>query len=180
MPNIFLLFMLYISASTSYIKGVSILPKYSLCNLSLNNNIKLLKSKETRLLTSLAIKKRSDGTEGYLNNLNIQQFVDANISSIIKNTNYNCIQTILFTGEQLNITSIYLNIDKMKGVYFAKDVKNVIFTLQDNLADLYYYDTNDRNSGIIYKITNKTRINMKGLNRFVIQSFNNNIDGILF
>ena len=79
------------------------------------------------------------------------------------------------TGEQINITSIYLNIDKVKGVYFAKDVKNVIFTLQDNLSDLYYYDgkdSNDPKSGVIYKISNNTRINMKGLDRFVFQSFN--------
>jgi hypothetical protein len=178
MKNIFLLFILYISASTSYIKGVSMLPKYSLRNLSLNSNIKLLKSKKT---TPLAMIKGSEETDGYLNKQKKSHIVNAIISNI--NTNYNCTQTISFTGEQINITSIYLNIDKVKGVYFAKDVKNIIFTLPDNLADLYYYDGNnskDIKLGIIYKISNKTRINMKGLNRFVFQSFNNNIDGILF
>jgi hypothetical protein len=125
----------------------------------------------------------TDSSDGYLNNLNIQGFVNANISSIIKNTKYNCIQNIPLTGEQINITSIYLNIDKVKGVYFAKDVKNVIFTLPKILSDLYYYDCNGGNdikSGVIYKISNNTRINMKGLDRFVFQRFNNNIDGILF
>jgi hypothetical protein len=72
---------------------------------------------------------------------------------------------------------VYLNIDKVKAVYFAKDVKNVIFTLPTDLSDLYYYDKDDE---VIYKISNKTRINMKCLNRFVFQSFNNNVDGILF
>jgi hypothetical protein len=72
-------------------------------------------------------------------------------------------------------------------VYFEKDVKNVIFTLQDNLADLYYYDVSggsgsggDTKASGIYKISNNTRINMKGLSRFVFQSFNNDVDGILF
>jgi hypothetical protein len=202
--------MLYISVSTSYIRFVSISPKFSLLNLrdkGLNTNLKLLKSnkivEQAALihLTQLDMIKRTDrlggtketkgsestestdSSDGYLNNLNIQGFVNANISSIIKNTKYNCTQDILLTGEQINITSIYLNIDKVKGVYFAKDVKNVIFTLPEILSDLYYYDCNDGNdikSGVIYKISNNTRINMKGLDRFVFQKFNNNIGGILF
>jgi hypothetical protein len=205
--------MLYISVSTSYIRFVSISPKFSLLNLrdkGLNTNLKLLKSNKIveqaalihiTQLTQLDMIKGTDGadetketkssestfstdrSDGYLNNLNIQGFVNANISSIIKNTKYNCTQNIQLTGEQINITSIYLNIDKVKGVYFAKDVKNVIFTLPEILSDLYYYDcngSNDIKSGVIYKISNNTRINMKGLDRFVFQRFNNNIDGILF
>jgi len=214
--------MIYISVSSSYIRLVSISPKYCLRNLrgkGINSNLKLLKSNkiveqaalaqltqfnnfpQLTQLTQLDMTKENDGvdwvketkgtesTNRYLNNLNIQHFVNANFSSIIKNTNYNCAENIPLTGEQINITSIYLNIDKVKGVYFAKDVKNVIFTLPDNLSDLYYYDIkNDKNdkkgndikSGVIYKISNKTRINMKGLDRFVFQRFNNNIDGILF
>jgi hypothetical protein len=120
------------------------------------------------------------GTDGYLNNINIHQFVNANI---IKTNKYYCVNNIPLTGEQINITSIYLNIDKIKGVYFAKDVKNVIFTLPENLSDLYYYDAdtvNDGDNGTIYKISNRTRINLKNLDRFVFQRFNNNIDGILF
>jgi len=62
-------------------------------------------------------------------------------------------------------------------VYFAKDVKNVIFTLPYDLSDLYYYD---KDVEVIYKISNKTRINLKNINRFVFQNFNNNVDGILF
>lgn len=212
MPNIFIfsLLMLYISVSTSYIRFVSISPKFSLLNLrdkGLNTNLKLLKSNKIveqaalihlTQITQLDMIKGTDGaddtketkgygstdrSDGYLNNLNIQGFVNANISSIIKNTKYNCIQNIPLTGEQINITSIYLNIDKVKGVYFAKDVKNVIFTLPEILSDLYYYDCNGGNdikSGVIYKISNNTRINMKDLDRFVFQRFNNNIDGILF
>ena len=69
----------------------------------------------------------------------------------------------------------------MNGVYFSKDVKNVIFTFPENLSELYYYDGDNNNSkGTIYKISNNTRINMKNLKRFVFQSFNNNIDGIVF
>jgi len=108
-----------------------------------------------------------------------QPLSNANISSIIKNTGSYLIHNIPFTeeGDQLNISSIYLNIDKVNGVYFAKDVNNVIFTLPDKLTDLYYYNKND---GVIYKVSNKTRINMKSLQRFVFQSFNNNADGVLF
>jgi hypothetical protein len=108
-----------------------------------------------------------------------QPLSNANISSIIKNTGSYLIHNIPLTeeGDQLNISSIYLNIDKVNGVYFAKDVNNVIFTLPDKLSDLYYYNKND---GVIYKVSNKTRINMKSLQRFVFQSFNNNADGVLF
>jgi hypothetical protein len=114
---------------------------------------------------SLCVK--TEGTNEYLKTLSIQKIMNTSITSRIKNTE--C--------EQINITSVYLNIDKVKAVYFAKDVKNVIFTLPYDLSDLYYYD---KYAEIIYKISNKTRINMKNLNRFVFQSFNNNVDGILF
>jgi hypothetical protein len=108
--------------------------------------------------------------------LKIQRYSKENISTIIKNiTYYNTLDDIPFTGDQINITSIYINIEKVKGVYFAKDANNVIFTLQDNLRNLYYYGEGD-----IYKISNKTRINMKAIDRFVFQSFNNDADGILF
>lgn len=114
---------------------------------------------------SLCVK--TDGTNEYLKTLSIQKIMNTSITSRIKNTE--C--------DQINITSVYLNIDKVKAVYFAKDVKNVIFTLPTDLSDLYYYD---KDAEVIYKISNKTRINMKGINRFVFQSFNNNVDGILF
>jgi hypothetical protein len=94
------------------------------------------------------------------------------------------------TGESIEISSIYLNIDKVKGVYFSKDVKNVIFTFPENLSELYYYNAADvgdvgdvadnSSKGQIYKISNNTRIQMKNLKKFVLQSFNNNIDGIIF
>ena len=193
----FSLFMLYISATTSYIKAISIAPKYSLRNLSLNNNMRLLKAKKVARLsmvsaagagaaggtsggTTGAGAGAAGGTDGYLNNINKLMYVNANI---MKNNKYYCVNNIPLTGEQINITSIYLNIDKIKGVYFAKDVKNVIFTLPENLSDLYYYDAdtvNDGDNGTIYKISNITRINLKNLDRFVFQRFNNNIDGILF
>jgi hypothetical protein len=120
--------------------------------------------------------------------LKIQRYSKENISSIIKNFSYyNTLDDIPLTGDQINITSIYLNIEKVKGVYFAKDANNVIFTLQDNLRNLYYYGgggSDAKASGSdgsrIYKISNKTRINMKAIDRFVFQSFNNDADGILF
>jgi hypothetical protein len=126
--------------------------------------------------------------------LKIQRYSKENISSIIKNFSYyNTLDDIPFTGDQINITSIYLNIEKVKGVYFAKDANNVIFTLQDNLANLYYYcggsdakasgdakASSDAKASGIYKISNNTRINMKAIDRFVFQSFNNDADGILF
>jgi hypothetical protein len=118
------------------------------------------------------------------NNLKIQRYSKENISSIIKSSHYYNTQDIPFAGDQINITSIYINIEKIKGVYFAKDANNVIFTLQDNLRNLYYYGDGGsgdaKASGGIYKISNNTRINMKGLSRFVFQSFNNDVDGILF
>lgn len=116
---------------------------------------------------SLFAKAKGTETDGYLKTLSIQKIMNTSITTVIRYTE--C--------DQINITSVYLNIDKVKAVYFAKDVKNVIFTLPSDLSDLYYYD---KDAEVIYKISNKTRINMKSLNRFVFQSFNNNVDGILF
>lgn len=193
MTNVFIcsLFMLYLSATSSLIT-----PNYSLiCLKPQAPRAPLANRPRLFLKPNVAMALGSgDTTDGYLNNLNIQKYINANITSIIKKSNYYRKQDIPFAGDQINITSIYLNIDKVKGVYFAKDAKNVIFTLQDNLADLYYYDVSGSSggdtkasgsgdtkaSGSIYKISNNTRINMKGLSRFVFQSFNNDVDGILF
>jgi len=158
--------MLYITATTSYINGVrwtrttnivkSIKPTYS------------LRSSQPVSHTSLYAKKNTEGgTDGYLKTLSIHKIMNTNIANRINETE--C--------DQINITSVYLNIDKVNAVYFAKDVKNVIFTLPYDLSDLYYYD---KEVEFIYKISNKTRINLKNINRFVFQSFNNNVDGILF
>uniref|UniRef100_A0A6C0LF73 Uncharacterized protein n=1 Tax=viral metagenome TaxID=1070528 RepID=A0A6C0LF73_9ZZZZ len=107
------------------------------------------------------------GSDEYLKTLSIRKIMNTNIINRVNETE--C--------DQINITSVYLNIDKVNAVYFAKNVKNVIFTSPYNLADLYYYDKDEE---VIYKISNKTRINLKSIDRFVFQSFNNNIDGILF
>jgi len=139
-----------------------------------------LEEPEVSSSLTLPMTKENNNTSGKSqdtssNNLKIQRYSKENISSIIKSSHYYNTQDIPFSGDQINITSIYINIEKVKGVYFAKDANNIIFTLQDNLANLYYYD-----GGGIYKISNNTRINMKGLSRFVFQSFNNDVDGILF
>lgn len=145
------LFMLCVATTSSFV--ASRLPMFALRPAS---QVSLLAKKET-----------GTGTDGYLKTLSIQKIMNTSITTVIKDTE--C--------DQINITSVYLNIDKVKAVYFAKDVKNVIFTLPTDLSDLYYYD---KDAEVIYKISNKTRINMKSLNRFVFQSFNNNVDGILF
>ena len=165
MPNTFIFFLIfYVGITTSYIKSVSLSPLYTPLRSILQSN----------KLTKLSL--QTD------NNIN------TNISSIIKTPDYYIInpfkkgglQNLQSTSDQINISSIYLNIDKVKGVYFSKDVKNIIFTFPNNLSEIYYYDVNSDNNGTIYKISNNTRINMKNLTRFVLQSFNNNIDGILF
>lgn len=144
-----------------------------------------LKLLQPLTLLPLPMKKETNNTSS-TDNLKIQRYSKENISTIIKNISYyNTLDNIPFTGDQINITSIYINIEKVKGVYFAKDANNVIFTLQDNLANLYYYsgdgdDAKASGGGGIYKISNKTRINMKAIDRFVFQSFNNDADGILF
>jgi hypothetical protein len=141
--------------------------------------------REIPKLTSMAM-AMTEGGDGYLNNLNLQQYVNTSLSSLnlTKSDYYMNMPT---TGESIEISSIYLNIDKVKGVYFSKDVKNVIFTFPENLSELYYYNTADvgdvadnSSKGMIYKISNNTRIQMKNLKKFVLQSFNNNIDGIIF
>ena len=147
----------------------------------------LASQKEPEVLPSpsLPMKKETNNASAASGEpLKIQRYSKENISTIIKNiTYYNTLDDIPFTGDQINITSIYLNIEKVKCVYFAKDANNVIFTLQDNLANLYYYgggSGSDAKASSIYKISNNTRINMKAIDRFVFQSFNNDADGILF
>ena len=154
---------LYFSATTSYIRSLT----------SLTITPLMLKHKPLSKLTKMAM------TDGYLNNLNLQQYVSANISLSLR-SNIRIVD-IPATGEHINISSIYLNIEKVKSVYFSKDVKNVIFTFPENLSDLYYYDVNNNDTkGVLYKVSNNTRINLKNIKRFVFQEFNNNIDGILF
>ena len=165
MPNTFIFFLIfYVELTTSYINSISLLPLRT----PLSNKL------QSNKLTKMSLK-----TDKYIN---------TNFSSIIKTPDYYIInplkkeglQNLPSTSDQINISSIYLNIDKVKGVYFSKDVKNIIFTFPNNLSEIYYYDVNSDNNGTIYKISNNTRINMKNLTRFVLQSFNNNIDGILF
>ena len=162
--------MLYITATTSYMKccggyGYG----YGCATVPSVNAKHSLRPKVSLLAMSDRTPDRTEATatEGYLKKLSIQKIMNTNIANVIQYTD--C--------DQINITSVYLNIDKVKGVYFAKDVKNVIFTLPYDLSDLYYYD---KDIEMIYKVSNKTRINMKSLSRFVFQSFNNNIDGIMF
>ena len=154
---------LYFSATTSYIKSLT----------SLTITPLMLKHKPSNKLTKMAM------TDGYLNNLNLQQYVNANISLSLR-SNIRMVD-IPATGENINVSSIYLNIDKVKGVYFSRDVNNVIFTFPEKITDIYYYDVNNNDTkGVLYKVSNNTRINMKNIKRFVFQEFNNNIDGILF
>lgn len=123
-------------------------------------------------------------TEGYVNiqqYLNLSQIIKENEQYIIDRPGNIRLFTLPSTDKQINISSLYLNLDKAKGVYFSKDVKNVIFTFSNDLSDLYYYNINYNDTkGTLYKVSNNTHINMKNLQRVVFQSFNNNIDGILF
>ena len=156
------LFMLCVATTTSFVASrLPIFARHSLRPAQVSQVSKISK------ISKISLCVKTEGTNEYLKTLSIKKIMNTSITSRIRNTE--C--------EQINITSVYLNIDKVKAVYFAKDVKNVIFTLPYDLSDLYYYD---KDAEIIYKISNKTRINMKNLNRFVFQSFNNNVDGVLF
>lgn len=188
--------MIYISVTTSYtsyarslasntLRASNTLP-YKQGSLRYNPAGTASAKREIPKLTRMAMAEGGDG--GYFNNLNLPQYVNTSLSSLnlTKSDYYMNMPT---TGESIEISSIYLNIDKVKGVYFSKDVKNVIFTFPENLSELYYYnaaapdvgDVADNSSkGQIYKISNNTRIQMKNLRKFVLQSFNNNIDGIIF
>lgn len=182
--------MIYLSVATSYTsytRSLSNAPPLLVCNS--NTRVKQGGSLKYHTTTTTATNKReipkltkmamTEG-DGNLNSFNFPQYVNTNLSSL-NLTKSDYYKNMPNTGDNISISSIYLNIDKMNGVYFSKDVKNVIFTFPENLSELYYYDGDNNNSkGIIYKISNNTRINMKSLKRFVFQSFNNNIDGIVF
>ena len=184
MLNIFILSLiaLYFTVSTSYVSTSYI------------NSLSSLYQHKPQLLTSKTSNKLNKLTNMRMSEeyLNIQQYVNdnnANFSRSIKETDQHIIDPRInikfvdmpLTDKQINISSIYLNLEKAQGVYFSKDVKNVIFTFPNDLSDLYYYDVNNNDTkSELYKVSNNTRINMKNLKRFVFQSFNNNIDGILF
>ena len=181
--------MIYLSVATSYTsytRSLSNAPPLLVCN----SNTRLKKGGSLKYYTTTTATNKREMpkltkmamTEGdvNLNSFNFPQYVNTNLSSL-NLTKSDYYKNMPNTGDNISISSIYLNIDKMNGVYFSKDVKNVIFTFPENLSELYYYDGDNNNSkGIIYKISNNTRINMKSLKRFVFQSFNNNIDGIVF
>jgi hypothetical protein len=179
--------MIYLSVATSYTsytRSLSNMPPLLVCsNTWLKRGGNLKYHTTTTTITNkrdMSIITKMGMSDGYLNNLNFPQYVNTNLSSL-NLTKSDYYKNIPNTGDNISISSIYLNIDKMNGVYFSKDVKNVIFTFPENLSELYYYDGDNNNSkGTIYKISNNTRINMKNLKRFVFQSFNNNIDGIVF
>jgi hypothetical protein len=166
MPNIFIfLLIIYVELTTSYINSVSLQPLMTPLSSKLQSN----------KLTKMSLKTDKYINTNFTNNIKTHEYY---ITQPLKKDG---LQNLPYTGDQINISSIYLNIDKVKGIYFSKDVKNIIFTFPDNLSELYYYDvTNNENNETKYKISNDTRINMKNLKRFVLQSFNNNIDGILF
>jgi hypothetical protein len=179
MLNIFILSLisLYFAVSTSYVSTSLYQFKPQLLTLKTSNKLNKL-SKLTNMRMS----------EEYLN---IQQYVNnnTNISQSIKETKQYLIDSRIniklldmpSIDEQINISSIYLNLENAKGLYFSKDVKNLIFTFTNDLSDLYYYNINNNDTkGVLYRISNNTRINMKNLKKFVFQTFNNNIDGILF
>jgi hypothetical protein len=188
--------MIYISVTTSYtpyarslvsntLRASNTLP-YKQGSLRYHTASAARSASAKREIPKLTKMAMAEGGEGYFNNLNLPQYLNTNLSSLnlTKSDYYMNMPT---TGENIEISSIYLNIDKVKGVYFSKDVKNVIFTFPENLSELYYYkvadvgDVGDNSSkGMIYKISNNTRIHMKNLKKFVLQSFNNNIDGIIF
>ena len=184
MLNIFILSLisLYFSVSTSYVSTSYINSLSSLYQ----HKLQLLSLKTSNKLNKFTNMRMSDEC------LNIQQYVNdnnANFSQSIKENDKYIIDPRIniklldmpLTDEQINISSIYLNLEKAKGVYFSKDVKNVIFTFPNDLSDLYYYDINNNDTkGVLYRVSNNTRINMKNLKKFVFQTFNNNIDGILF
>jgi hypothetical protein len=173
--------MIYISVATSYTSYTRNLstklqlamntPPYKQGSLRYHTYASATAGLAKRRIPKLTRMTMVDGDGGYFNNLNLPLYLNTSLSSMNMPT----------TGESIEISSIYLNIDKVKGVYFSKDVKNVIFTFPENLSELYYYDASDNSSkGQIYKISNNTRIQMKNLKKFVLQSFNNNIDGIIF
>lgn len=176
--------MIYISVTTSYTSYARSLASntlpYKQGSLRYHTASAASAKREIPKLTRMAM---TEGGEGYFNNLNLPLYLNTSLSSLnlTKSDYYMNMPT---TGENIEISSIYLNIDKVKGVYFSKDVKNVIFTFPENLSEIYYYNianvTDNSSKGVIYKISNNTRIHMKNLKKFVLQSFNNNIDGIIF
>lgn len=183
---------LYFTISTSYVSTSYVSTSYISITSLYQYKPQLLTLKTSNKLNKLSKLTNMKISE---ENLNIQQYVNdnnSNFSQSIKETKQYLIDSHIniklldmpLTDKQINISSIYLNLEKAKGVYFSKDVNNVIFTFPNDLSDLYYYDVNNNNNnntkGVLYRVSNNTRINMKNLKKFVFQTFNNNIDGILF
>lgn len=118
--------MIYLSVATSYTsytRSLSNMPPLLVCsNTRLKRGGNLKYHTTTTTITNkrdMSIITKMGMSDGYLNNLNFPQYVNTNLSSL-NLTKSDYYKNMPNTGDNISISSIYLNIDKMNGVYFSR------------------------------------------------------------
>ena len=75
---------------------------------------------------------------------------------------------------EVKVDTMYFNINRVNSLFFNPKSKNIMFLLDRELSDLYYYDNNT-----MYKLTDKTKIISSTARNFVITDLNILADGFL-
>jgi hypothetical protein len=89
-------------------------------------------------------------------------------------------QTLKPTSEytnatQVDITTMYININKVSSVFFNPKSKSVMFMFDTELEDLYYHD-----NSTTFKLSDKTKVSLKQMKNFIITDIDKLVDGILY
>jgi hypothetical protein len=75
---------------------------------------------------------------------------------------------------EIQVSTMYVNINKVNSLFFKRDSKSIMFMLEKELQDIYYCNDNK-----LYKVTDKTKIISKTMKNFVMTEMSPNIDTLI-
>jgi hypothetical protein len=117
-------------------------------------------------------------TSDYLNNLCRQPITGKPDTSLLKINEVLSLKTVTESKQpQLEISNMVFNMYAVDNVFFNRKSKNIIFSLKDNMQDLFVYDNN-----IPYKLSNETKIFATAFKQFLFipMKGDKNIDAIMY
>ena len=119
------------------------------------------------------IRTRMSLSDNYLTNIASQN----NKASLTINSDD--LNNLIFSAQPTNHTEIqvstmYVNINKVNSLFFKRDSKSIMFMLEKELQDIYYCNDNK-----LYKVTDKTKIISKTMKNFVMTEMSPNIDTLI-
>lgn len=129
---------------------LSVILFFASMNASLSFNTVALKYKQP--LTRMSM------SESYLNNLKkLPLKHDINhFNNLVKNAT-------IYPEQDAQVDTMYVNINKVNSLFFSPKSRNIMFMLENELADIFYYDNDN-----MYKLTDKTKIKSSTMRNFVI------------